>query len=92
MIAAYYQFGKAHPAGNRVDHILDIAFELERVEEDIIGVCFYQNSVTTNPWVNYDPEEDESSAYNIHKNTKHKWANFIRLPTAPQCNHAPAES
>lgn len=93
VIEAYYQFEKAHPGGDRINHIPDIAFDLTRLaKDDIIGVCFYQNSVTSNPWVNYNPEEDESEAYNIHKQTKHKWANFIRLPKDPQCSRAPAVS
>lgn len=40
-------------------------------DDDMIGVCWNQTSVNSNPWTEYDDEADESIPYNVLEGNRH---------------------
>lgn len=63
-------FIKAHPTDTLKEELSILTRALSDTE--VVGVCFNQTSVNSNPWYVYNSEEDEGRPYNTQQDSDHQ--------------------
>lgn len=74
-------FDEAHGTSNRVNHTKAMADDIrvlfnETKEGALLGACWWANSVTDDPWHEWDGEDDESIPYNFLVDEEHQVADI----------------
>jgi len=78
LLQAYAMYDTEYPGSNLAEQAEIITEEILN-NEDMIGVCWNQTSVNSNPWTNgYDEEEDEPIPYNMLTGTRHRLITEVR--------------
>lgn len=78
LLQAYAMYDAEYPGSNLAEQAEIITEEILN-NEDMIGVCWNQTSVNSNPWTDgYDEEEDEPIPYNVLTGTRHRLITEVR--------------
>jgi hypothetical protein len=69
-------FGEALIPSNLVNHLPQMAKDVRKLigDEEVIGICWYPMSVSTNLWTHYNEDTDETTYYNFLQGQDHHFA------------------